>query len=165
MAGGADFGIAPYGTEALGVLRTEKGHPVAAELDGRTSPGDLGLGRMLSGKKDYIGRRALEREAFHDASRKVQVGLVPVDEANKLRPGSQLTAEEQPEIPATLLGHISSASFSPELGHSIALAFLERGREREGEVVYAQYPLYGETVAARVTSPVFVDPEGARLHA
>ncbi|SDF43923.1 N-methylglutamate dehydrogenase subunit C [Limimonas halophila] len=165
MAAGADLGIAPYGTEALGVLRTEKGHPVAAELDGRTSPGDLGLGRMLSGKKDYIGRRALEREAFHDEGRKVQVGLVPVDASHKLRPGSQLTAEEQPEIPATLLGHISSTSFSPELGHSIALAFLERGREREGEVVYAQYPLYGETVAARVTSPVFVDPEGARLHA
>jgi len=165
MAEGEPAGIAPYGTEALGVLRIEKGHPAGPELDGRTSPGDLGMGRMLSSKKDFVGRRALERDAFHNEPRPELVGLVPVDGARKLRTGAQITAEEQPETPAARLGHISSSAHSPELGHAVALAFVEGGREREGEVVHAQYPLLDETVAARLTSPVFVDPEGTRLHA
>jgi sarcosine oxidase subunit alpha len=164
MEAGEAFGIQPYGTEALGVLRIEKGHPVATELDGRTSAEDLGMQRITSGKKDYVGRRGMNRVGVRDPNRRQMVGLKPLDASRRLRAGAQITAEEVPEIPAKMLGHVSSITYSPELGHWIALAFVERGRQRIGETVYAQFPLYGETVAVEVTDQVFVDPEGKRLH-
>jgi sarcosine oxidase subunit alpha len=106
----------------------------------------------------------MNRVGVRDPNRPQMVGLKPRDTSQRLRAGAQITAEETPEIPARMLGHISSITYSPELGHWIALAFLERGHERLGETVYAQFPLYGETVAVEVTDQVFVDPEGKRLH-
>ncbi len=164
MDAGAASEITPYGTEALNILRVEKGHPTGNEIDGRTSPLDLGAGRLLSSKKDFVGKRSLDRPAFHEPDRPVLTGLVPRQSGDRLRPGMQITAEAEPGLPPTLLGHVSSAVHSPELGHAVALAFVARGRERHGESLYAHYPLYGETVAVQVTEPVFVDPEGTRLH-
>ncbi len=71
MEAGAAYGIAPYGTEALGVLRIEKGHPAGSELNGQTTAHDLGFGKMLSAKKDFIGRFMAARPALTDPARPI----------------------------------------------------------------------------------------------
>jgi heterotetrameric sarcosine oxidase alpha subunit len=165
LAAGAGEGIVPYGTEAMGVLRIEKGHVAGPELDGRTTPEDLGLGRLVSAKKpDFIGKHLRERPALGDPGRLRLVGLVPADGTSKLRPGAQIVAEPAPTLPGKSLGHIASAAFSPTLGHSVALALLSGGLARKGETLYAAYLLEGSTVPVKVVDPVFVDPEGKRLH-
>ncbi len=67
MQAGAPFGIAPYGTEALGVMRIEKGHVAGNEIDGRTTARDLGLGRMMAKNKDFVGKVLAQRPALLDA--------------------------------------------------------------------------------------------------
>jgi len=165
LAAGAGDGIIPYGTEAMGVLRIEKGHIAGPELDGRTTADDLGLGRMVSAKKpDFIGKHLRLRPGLTDAARLRLVGLEPVDGTSKLRSGAQIVAEPAPTLPTKSLGHITSGSTSPALGHPIALALVSGGPSRKGETLYASYPLDGTVVAVRVVDPVFVDPEGKRLH-
>ena len=91
MNAGAPLGISPYGTEAMSILRIEKGHVVSGEINGRTTAGDLGFSSMLSTTKDYIGRHSLTRPALNDDGRKQLVGLIPdavspvTDEAVKVR--------------------------------------------------------------------------------
>ena len=165
LAAGAPEGITPYGTEAMGVMRIEKGHVAGAELDGTTTAQDLGLGRLASSKKDFIGRRALARPALTEGSRLQLVGLVPIDSSQRLRSGAQLVADPKAQPPVSLLGHVTSTAFSPSLGHSIALALLSGGLQRKGETLHAAFPLRNETVAVRVADPVFLDPKGERLHA
>jgi sarcosine oxidase subunit alpha len=165
LAAGAPDGITAYGTEAMGVMRIEKGHVAGAELDGNTTAEDLGLGRLVSGKKDFIGRRSLTRPALAEASRLRLVGLAPVDSAQRIRSGAQLVEDPSAPAPVKMLGHVTSTAFSPSLGHSIALALLSGGLERKGAVLQAAFPLRNETVAVRVIDPVFLDPQGERLHA
>ena len=162
-AGQAD-GIVLYGTEAMGALRIEKGHVAGPELDGRTTPADLGLGRMASRSKDYVGRAALDRPALADPLRPRLVGLVAKDGRSPIRSGSQLVADPAAPPPVAMLGHVTSADFSPTLEQPVALALLEGGLERKGATLHAAYPLRGESIAVVVTDPVFVDPEGRRLH-
>ncbi|HXA72576.1 MAG TPA: sarcosine oxidase subunit alpha family protein [Stellaceae bacterium] len=166
LAAGAGEDIIPYGTEAMGVLRIEKGHVAGPELDGRTTPEDLGLGRLVSAKKpDFIGKHLGSRPALKEAARLRLVGLVAADGISKLRPGAQLVAEPAPILPAKSLGHITSAAHSPTLGHSVALALVSGGLARKGETLYASFLLEeSATVPVRVVDPVFVDPEGKRLH-
>jgi sarcosine oxidase subunit alpha len=166
LTAGAGDNIIPYGTEAMGVLRIEKGHVAGPELDGRTTPEDLGLGRLVSAKKpDFIGKHLRERPALKAATRLRLVGLVPADGTSKLRPGAQIVAVPVPTLPTRSLGHIASAAHSPVLGHSVALALVSGGLARKGETLYASYLLEdGATVPVRVVDPVFVDPEGKRLH-
>jgi sarcosine oxidase subunit alpha len=90
MEAGASYGIAPYGTEALGVLRIEKGHPAGGELNGQTTAHDLGMGKMLSTKKDFIGRFMAARPALTEPARATLVGLRPVDREDRLRAGAHL---------------------------------------------------------------------------
>src|SRR5258705_14011321 len=90
---GAPFGITPYGTEAMGVLRIEKGHVAGMELDGRTTPDDLGLGQLVSAKKDCIGKRSLGLTALAAADRKQIVGLIPRDGTTPIPPGAQLVGQ------------------------------------------------------------------------
>ena len=161
---GAGAGIVAYGTEAMGTLRIEKGHVAGAELDGRTTPMDLGLGRMASRKKDYVGRAALERSALADPARPRLVGLVAKDGRSAIRSGAQIVADPAARPPVAMLGHVTSADFSPTLEQPIALALIAGGPERKGETLYAAYPLRAETTEVIVTDPVFVDPEGRRLH-
>jgi sarcosine oxidase subunit alpha len=161
LAAGRRHDIIPYGTEAMGTLRIEKGHVAGGELNGQTTPHDLGLGHLLSGKKDFIGRRLLERPAFADPERQRLVGLVPADGKTRIRAGSQIV-EMGRGGPA--IGHVSSTAFSPALGHPIALALVARGPERKGQELEARNPLRGESVRVKVTGSVFVDPEGKRLH-
>ncbi|MGD9921363.1 MAG: sarcosine oxidase subunit alpha family protein, partial [Pseudorhodoplanes sp.] len=87
MEAGKPHGIRPYGTEALGVMRIEKGHVAGNELNGQTTAFDLGLGRMMSKKKDYIGRVMAARPALLDPERLRFVGFRAIDPANRLRAG------------------------------------------------------------------------------
>src|SRR5690606_23244404 len=116
MERGAAFGLTPYGTEALGVLRIEKGHPAGGELNGQTTARDLGLGRLVSQRKDCIGRRLAERPALADPLRPVLVGLKPADGASPIRAGAHLQAPGAETSTANGLGHVTSACFSPALG-------------------------------------------------
>ncbi len=165
MEAGAPFGIAPYGTEALGVLRVEKGHAAGGELNGTTTAADLGLGRMVSKKKEFIGRALAQRPGMADPGRQAMVGLRPVDRGARLRGGAHLLPRGAEAVAANDEGYVTSAVFSPALGHWIGLGLLARGPERVGEVVRVHDPVRGTDFEAEVVSPVFVDPEGVRLHA
>jgi len=153
-----------YGLEALGALRIEKGHVAGSEIDGRTTLDDLGLGRMASRRKPFVGEVLRHREALTDPERPRLVGLVPVDSAARLRSGAILQPSGGPHR-GHGLGYVSATTYSPQLGHDIALGFVKGGMRREGDVVDACHPLAGEVVAVQITSPRFFDPEGERLNA
>src|SRR5262249_50898687 len=161
---GRDAGLTPYGTEAMAAMRIEKGHVAGAEINGQTTPADLGWARLVSAKKCFVGRRLLERPAMADAARPTLVGLEPVDGVTAIPAGAQLIADVRAQPPVTMLGHVTSATFSPTLGRPIALALLTNGVARQGETVVAAAPLDDVMVAARVVRPVFYDPAGERLH-
>ena len=156
------LGAVPYGTEALGVLRIEKGHPAGGELNGQTTARDLGLGRMVSTKKDCIGRRMAERPALLDPARPALVGLKPCDGRTALRGGSHLFAPGAAVNSANDLGHVTAACFSPTLGHPIALALLSGGAARIGERIRVLDLLRGGDAEAEICAPCFIDPEGVR---
>lgn len=162
IAVGADLGATPYGTEALGVLRIEKGHAAGNELNGQSTAQMLGMGRMVSAKKDAIGAVMSRREALVADTRRL-VGLVPVDPAMPVTVGAHLFTAGAAQKTESDQGWITSACFSPHLGHAIGLGFLENGADRLGEVITAANPLEGQQIALRVVPPHFVDPEGGRL--
>ena len=159
---GERHGITPYGTEALGVMRIEKGHVAGPELNGQTTATDLGLGRMVSTKKDFFGRVLAGRPALVDPARPALVGLVPVDRSQAFTAGAQLVQPRRAAVAANAEGHVTSVAHSPTLGHGIALALLHRGPDRHGERIVAHDPVRGGVVEAEVCSPIFFDPEGAR---
>ncbi len=161
---GQDLGATVYGTEALGVMRIEKGHAAGNELNGQTTAQMLGMGRMVSAKKDAIGTLMTRREGLLSDMR-VLVGLQPVDPAEPVVAGSHLFAEGAEQQTVTDQGWITSACFSPHVGSAIGLGFLADGAARKGEVIVAANPLQGQSVRLRVVSPHFVDPEGERLRA
>ena len=164
MEAGRDFGVVPYGTEALGVMRIEKGHVAGNELNGTTNAADLGLGRMLSKKKDCIGRVLAARPGLTDPDRPALVGVKPVDASARLYAGAHFL---DPGADATLdndQGFITSVAFSPMLGTWIGLGLLARGPQRHGEKIRAHSPVRGGDVEVEVVSPLFFDPEGTRLH-
>ncbi|AOZ68866.1 sarcosine oxidase subunit alpha [Rhodobacter xanthinilyticus] len=159
---GADLGATPYGTEALGVLRIEKGHAAGNELNGQTTAQMLGMGRMVSTKKDAIGAVMSRREGL-TAETRVLVGLQPVDPAQPVTAGMHLFTQGAPRNTATDQGWITSACYSPHVGSMIGLGFLAGGAERLGDVIVGANPLQGQETALRVVSAHFVDPEGGRL--
>jgi sarcosine oxidase subunit alpha len=164
MAAGEPLGVIAYGTEALGVMRIEKGHVGGVEINGQTTAGDLGLGKMVSKKKDFIGAVLARRPGLADPDRPTLVGLRPVDPARRLRGGAHLLS---PGAAATIEndeGFVTSVAYSPSLSHWIGLAFLKHGPQRIGQRVRAYDALRGEDFECEVCSPVFIDPEGARLH-
>jgi sarcosine oxidase subunit alpha len=163
MEAGRELGAIPYGTEALGVMRIEKGHISGPELNGTTTPQDVGLGSMASKKKDYIGRALGARAGLLDESRPSLVGIRPVDRSQRLRSGAHLIARGAKAVAANDEGYVSSVAFSPSSGHWIGLAFLSGGSARTGEIVRACDPLRNAETLVEVVSPVFYDPEGGRL--
>ena len=171
IAAGEPQGIMPYGTEALGTLRIEKGHVSAPELDGRTTMADLGLGRMASTKKPYIGSALMDRPGLTAPDRKVLVGLKAL-EGRALRAGAHLVAALAPPGRGTpeqhklgpSLGHVTSTTYSPATEGYVALALLAGGRERMGETLTAADPLRWDSQRVEVVAPCFVDPEGSRMH-
>jgi len=168
MDAGRDFGIQPYGTEAMGVLRIEKGHIVTgAEADGRTTPDDLGLGALVAQAKDCIGKRLLERPALDPRSspeRWQLVGLTALAGGTIPR-GAKLVRDPKAQAPVPMEGHVTSWCYSPHVKAPIALALLAGGRRRHGEELYACSPLAGEASRVRVGPPCFLDPHGERLRA
>jgi methylglutamate dehydrogenase subunit C len=162
MERGADLGVTPYGTETLGVLRIEKGHAAGAELNGQTTAQMLGLGRMVSAKKDSIGAVMSRREGLA-ADRRRLVGLKSVTPQEQVAAGSHLFTEGAAQTMQTDQGWVTSSCWSPHLKSYIALAYLEDGDSRQGEIVIAANPLEGRELRAEVVSAHFVDPEGGRL--
>jgi methylglutamate dehydrogenase subunit C len=163
MTAGEPFGIAPYGTEALGVMRIEKGHVAGNEINGQTTARDLGLGRMMSTKKDFIGRVMAARPALLEPDRPTLIGFKPVDSSERLRAGAHFVAAGKPASAANDEGYMTSVAFSPTLGHWIGLGFLRRGPERIGERVRAIDPVRNGDVDVEICHPAFVDPAGERL--
>jgi sarcosine oxidase subunit alpha len=164
IAAGAPHGLVPYGTEAMAVLRIEKGHFVPGpEADGRTTLDDLGLGRLMGRTKDCIGRTAAQRPALAAAGRKQLVGLVAADPTQAIPPGAQLVLDPTRAPPNPMVGHVCSLCWSPTLKRWIALALVRAGRDRIGETLTATAPLTGRRTVVTIVPPVFVDPEGARL--
>jgi heterotetrameric sarcosine oxidase alpha subunit len=165
MQAGAEFGIAPYGIEALGVMRIEKGHVAGQEMNGQLTARDLGLGRMMSSKKDYVGRVLAQRPALLDPERPAFVGFRPVDPAARLRAGAHFLSVGAAATLENDEGYLTSVAFSPMLKSWIGLGVLKRGPARIGERVRAYDPVRNGDVEVEVCSPHFFDPEGARLHA
>ena len=166
LRAGAGYGITPYGTETMHVLRAEKGYPIIGqETDGTVTPHDLGLGWAVSTKKaDFLGKRSFARAANLDPQRKQLVGLLPTDRETLLPEGSQVVAYcpdgRLPAPPVPMLGHVTSGYRSAELGRPFALALVKGGRARIGQTVHV--PVGDILVPAEITGPVLVDPEGAR---
>ena len=163
MNAGARYGITPFGTEAMHVLRAEKGFIIAGqETDGTVTPIDLGMQRMVSKAKDFIGRRSLARADSLRADRKQLVGLLTDDPRVVLPEGAQVVERTLAAPPMPMIGHVTSSYWSANLGHSIALAMINGGRQRHGD--HVELPLQQGVVRARVCAPVFFDPSGARMH-
>ncbi len=163
IAAGEPYGITPYGTETMHVLRAEKGYPIIGQdTDGTVTPQDLGLGWAVSRKKpDFIGKRSFTRAENLRPDRKQLVGLLPEDPSLRLPEGAQLIATAAvPAPPVPMLGHVTSSYRSAALGRTFALALVKAGRERIGDTLYA--PLEEGVHPVRITDPVLYDKEGTR---
>jgi heterotetrameric sarcosine oxidase alpha subunit len=160
---GQPFGLKPYGVEALGALRVEKGHVAGPEIDGRTTLDDLGLGRMVGKRSGFVGDVLRRRPAFLAPDRQRLVGLECAETGKRLRGGAILFLPND-KMEGHGRGRVTSITFSPELDRYVGLALLAGDAAVEGSEVVAVYPMKNETVRARVVSPVFLDPEGQRLH-
>ncbi|HEY0681309.1 MAG TPA: sarcosine oxidase subunit alpha family protein [Steroidobacter sp.] len=163
MNAGKEWDIVAYGTEALGVMRIEKGHVAGNELNGMTTAADLGMGRMMSTKKDFIGRVLAGRPGLVDPNRPTLVGVKPIDRTRRLCAGAHFLSLGAKVALSNDQGYVTSVAFSPMLGHWIGLGLLARGQQRIGERVRAYDPLRGGETEVEVVSPVFFDPEGSRL--
>ncbi|MEM8786798.1 MAG: sarcosine oxidase subunit alpha family protein [Pseudomonadota bacterium] len=164
LAAGRDLGIQPYGTEALHVMRAEKGFiMIGDETDGTVTPHDLNLGWAVSKKKDdFLGKRALARPFLTAPDRKQLVGLETLEPRTVLPDGAHaVEGAKNVDGTAHTIGHVTSTYFSPTLGRSVAMALIRGGFERMGQVL--DFPVdRGVTIRARVVDPVFYDKEGAR---
>lgn len=165
MEAGEEFDVTPYGTEALGVMRIEKGHAAGNELNGTTTALNLGMGRMVSKKKDSIGSNLSERPGLNTPDALVQIGIKPVDPKGRVPAGAHLMNSDGPVDAANDQGYATSACFSPILGHDIAIGFLKDGANRKGEIMRLVSPLTGIETKVEIVSAHFVDPEGERLRA
>jgi methylglutamate dehydrogenase subunit C len=163
MREGQGMGVVAYGLEAMGTMRIEKGHVAGPELDGRTTPADLGLGRMQSRQKPHVGHALRNREGLLEPDRPVLVGLKPIKANARLRAGAHLVPEGAEALQANDEGHVTSIAWSPTVGSTIALGLLARGAERHGQRVDAVFPLRKERVTVEVCPPCFVDPKGERM--
>ena len=163
MARGAELGVGPYGTEALHVLRAEKGFIVIGdETDGTVTPHDVGMSWAVSKKKaDFIGKRALERSDLTRDGRKQLVGLLTEEPLLVLPDGAHAISDSKPK---RAIGHVTSTYMSPTLGRSIAMALIEDGASRHGEKVKIEVD-GRRVVLATIGSPVFYDPAGTKQNA
>ena len=163
MDAGKEFDVAPYGTEALGVMRVEKGHAAGNELNGQTTARNLGMARMVSKTKDSIGSVLSRRDGLNEGNAPRLVGFQPVDRAAPLTSGAHLIGKGNPAIAEHDEGYLTSVVYSPNLGHYIGLGFLEDGETRMGETLRAVNLLGKTDIEVEVVSPHFIDPEGGRL--
>ena len=134
---GREFGIEVYGTEALHVLRAEKGFIVIGdETDGTVTPDDVGLGWAVAKKKrDFLGKRSLDQAFLRRPGRKQLVGLLTDDPMTVLPDGAHAVDKVLDKPPMTTIGHVTSSYYSPTLNRSIAMALIDNGRARMGETL------------------------------
>ena len=162
MQSGQRYGITPYGTEAMHVLRAERGFIIAGQdTDGTVTPIDLGMEWIVSKNNDFIGKRSLARADTTRERRKQLVGLLTDSPEDVLPEGGQIV-ETLSAPPMRMIGHVTSSYFSANLGRAIALALVEGGRDRHGESV--KIPLERTVMSARITEPRFFDTDGKRAH-
>ncbi|MEC7745318.1 MAG: glycine cleavage T C-terminal barrel domain-containing protein, partial [Pseudomonadota bacterium] len=159
---GQEFNITPYGTEAMHVLRAEKGFIIVGqETDGSVTPIDLDMSWIVSKKKyDFIGKRALYRSDTIREDRKQLVGILTKDPLEVLEEGAQLV-ELETSLPMPMVGHVTSSYYSPNLGRSFALALVKGGLKKKGNKLLA--PMPDKTIEVEITDPVFIDPSNERL--
>lgn len=157
MGGGA------YGMEALNVLRIEKGFITHSEIHGRTNAFDIGMERMVSQKKDCIGKTMSERPGLTDPEREQLVGVKPIGPVKQLTAGSFLFKSEDAAVRENAQGYMTSVGFSPEFGTFIGLGFLSNGRARHGEQMLMVDHLRDVVARVEICDPVFFDPEGGRV--
>ncbi|SEE38917.1 sarcosine oxidase subunit alpha [Rhizobiales bacterium GAS188] len=161
LAAGSAFGITPYALDALNVMRIEKGHVTGGEINGQTTPADLGFGRMLK-KGDHVGKVLGARPGLADADRLQLVGIRCADATARLRGGAHLVDRDATSVSQ---GFLTAACMSAELDRWIGLALLRGGHGRHGQRLIAASPIYDEQVEVEVMSPHFVDPKNIRVHA
>jgi glycine cleavage system aminomethyltransferase T len=142
------------------VLRIEKGFITHAEIHGRTSADDIGMGKMVSAKKDCIGKAAAARPGLWGPEREQLVGLRAIEPitagAHLFKPG--FTAERENDE-----GYVTSVCWSPTIEAWLGLAFLKDGRARHGQTVRLVDHLRGRDALCTVEHPVFLDPDGGRM--
>jgi sarcosine oxidase subunit alpha len=165
MKAGADFGITPYGTEAMHVLRAEKGFIIVGqETDGSVTPPDLNMNWIVSDvKADFIGKRALARASMSYDDRKQLVGLMTTDSQRVIPEGAHAVIDPDQPMPMEMLGQVTSSYYSPNVGASIAMAMLKGGHSMLGSKVY--FPMLdGDVIEAEIVEPVFFDAKGERIN-
>ncbi len=160
---GEEFKIQPYGTEALSTLRIEMGHVAGSEIDGRTTPYDNSLEGLLSKKKDFIGKRSLQKEAFIKPGREKIVGVVPLDKKTSIPEGSYIVKDANAKLPNPKLGHVSASCWSVEYNNPFSLAIIKDGKNLIGKKLFALSPLRKKTIPVEIVSSHYVDPKGERV--
>ena len=163
MAAGEEFGAVVYGTEALGVMRVEKGHVAGNELNGQSSALNMGLGKMVSKKKDSIGMVLSGREGMVAEGGYRLVGVVPVDKTAIISAGSHFLEIGAEPVAANDGGWLTSMVYSPHIGSQIALGYLKGGDTKLGQRLRAVNFMTGQDTEVEIVSPHFIDPEGERL--
>ena len=161
---GKEFNITPYGTEAMHLLRAEKGFIIAGQdTDGTMTPVDLQMDWIISKKKyDFIGKRSLYRSDTVRDDRKQLVGLLTENPKEVLEEGAQIVADTNKK-PVEMIGHVTSSYFSPNLNKSIALAVVKSGKKLKGQKLYV--PMKNKTINVTITDTIFLDKENKRLNA
>ncbi len=153
-----------YGLESLGALRVEKGHVTGAELDGRVTIDDAGLGKMASIKKSYIGSAMRKRGVLSADNRETLVGFFPTDLKETFNAGTIVC--EKNNIKGQGIGRITSVTHSPELGHWIGIGFVEGGLDKWKDItLIGADPVRNKQMNLKVVSPHMVDPTGERMYA
>jgi sarcosine oxidase subunit alpha len=160
---GKSFGLVPYGLEALGTMRIEKGHVTGAEIDGRVTARDLHLDWMLSKKKPFVGSMMMDREGLVAPDRLQLVGIMSLDN-RPLNGGAHIVEELDRDNPHGSIGHMTAACYSPVLGRHIGLALVKAGKERRGTRAFISDPLRKRFGPVEIVSHHFYDPEGKRMH-
>ncbi len=153
-----------YGTEAMHVLRAEKGYIIVGQdTDGTVTPNDAGLDWAVGKKKtDFVGIRGLTRPDLVAKGRRQLVGLKTRDPRDVLEEGAQIVENPKQAIPMKMIGHVTSSYWSDNCGRSIAMALVAGGRDRIGETLYV--PMPDKVIEVEVTGTVFFDEKGERLN-
>ena len=161
---GKEFNITPYGTEAMHLLRAEKGFIIVGQdTDGTMTPVDLQMDWIVSKKKyDFIGKRSLYRSDTIREDRKQLVGLLTDDPNEVLEEGAQIVADINKK-PIDMLGHVTSSYYSPNLKKSIALAVVRNGKKMKGQKLIV--PMENKNINVTVSDFIFLDKENSRLNA
>ena len=154
-----------YGLEALNVLRIEKGLMTHAEISGHVTPQDVGLGKMVSAKKDCIGKAMSQRPALISDEREQLVALKPVSDLMQFSAGAYVFNKGAAQTLPNNQGHVTSHGYSPTLGHVIALALVKNGRARMGEHIVIKDHTRNIEAVCEICLPVHLDPEGEKLRA